>query len=72
VSRLSSCHMTATATIPFASGRWRDEIDVRDFVQRNYEPYIPFALADTPTPSPELTATVRENFAGVAPVDAVK
>ncbi len=31
--------MTATATQSFAPGRWQDEIDVRDFVQRNYEPY---------------------------------
>lgn len=23
----------------FAGGRWLDEIDVRDFVQRNYTPY---------------------------------
>jgi formate C-acetyltransferase len=31
--------MTATATLPFAPGRWQTEIDVRDFVQRNYTPY---------------------------------
>ena len=31
--------MTATATQPFAPGRWQDEIDVRDFVQPNYTPY---------------------------------
>lgn len=31
--------MTATATQPFAPGRWQDEIDVRDFVQCNYSPY---------------------------------
>jgi formate C-acetyltransferase len=31
--------MTATATHPFAPGHWQQGIDVRDFVQRNYEPY---------------------------------
>src|SRR5215217_1412190 len=31
--------MTATAALSFTPGHWQDEIDVRDFVQRNYTPY---------------------------------
>jgi len=43
-----------------------ERVDVLPFHKLGAAKYdqlgIPFALADTPTPSPQLTATVRENF----------
>ena len=55
--------MTATATQPFAPGRWQDEIDVRDFVQRNYTPYVgEGAFLAGPT---ERTLAVWDRLAGL-------
>jgi formate C-acetyltransferase len=55
--------MTATATQPFVPGRWQDEIDVRDFVQRNYAPYAgDAAFLAGPT---ERTLAVWDRLAGL-------
>jgi formate C-acetyltransferase len=32
--------MTATATRSFVPGYWNEDIDVRDFIQRNFQPYM--------------------------------
>jgi formate C-acetyltransferase len=55
--------MTATATQPFVPGRWQQQIDVRDFVQRNYRPYAGDAsFLAGPT---ERTRAVWDRLAGL-------
>ena len=55
--------MTATATPAFAPGRRQNDIDVRDFVQRNYTPYRgDGAFFADPT---ERTLAVWERLAGL-------
>src|SRR4051794_27226276 len=55
--------MAATVTHAFAPGAWQDEIDVRDFVQRNYRPYDgDAAFLAGPT---ERTLAVWDRLAGL-------
>ena len=48
--------ITNTRTV-FQGGRWRDEIDIRDFIQRNYTPYEGDAM-DHPEKHPQPTIRV--------------